>query len=232
VDDSRFIAPLYTLAEAARTLDVPAATFQTWARGYVRKPPDRAPVIGQPIVSVVPAAARQATVPFVGLAEGYVLAAIRKQGVPLQRIRPALAVLQKELGLEHALASERLYTDGAEVIFDYASHANDASARELVVVRHGQRVFTEIIDAYLRRITFARDGWAQRIRLPQYARADVIADPRFSFGQPSFVHGRARVSDVLERFWAGDDLKTLTDEFGVPLAEIEDAVRVASRRAA
>lgn len=232
MDDLRFSEPLYSIAEAARTLDVPAATFQTWARGYVRRPVGKPAVIGQPIVTALPASGRAPSVPFVGLAEGYVLAAIRKQGVPLQRIRPALDVLQRELGLEHALASKRLYTDGAELLFDYASHAHDESARELVVVRHGQRVFSEVIDSYLRRITFASDGWAQRIRLPQYQRAAVIADPRFGFGQPSFVHGRAKVADVLERFWAGEDLSSLSEEFGVPLIELEDAVRVASRRAA
>jgi hypothetical protein len=52
--------------------------------------------------------------------------------------------------LEHALASRRLYTDGAEVLYDYARLAGDTpegeSARELVVVRNGQRVFAEIVD--------------------------------------------------------------------------------------
>lgn len=232
MDEVRFAAPLYTLAEAARTLDVPAATFQTWARGYMRRPTGRSPVVGRPIVTAFAVTGRQASVPFIGLAEGYVLAAIRKQGVPLQRIRPALAALDKELGLEHALASKRLYTDGAEVLFDYAEHSEDPSARELVVVRHGQRVFSEIIESYLQRVTFASDGWASRIRLPQYERAEVIADPRFRFGQAAFIHGRATVTDVLERFWAGEDLDTLSEEFGVPKIEIEDAVRVASRRAA
>lgn len=232
MDDVRFATPLYTLAEAARILDVPAATFQTWARGYIRRPAGRPPVVGRPIVTAFAPTGRQASVPFVGLAEGFVLAAIRKQGVPLQRIRPALAALDKELGLEHVLASKRLYTDGAEVLFDYAEHSDDPSARELVVVRHGQRVFSEVIESYLRRVTFAADGWASRIRLPQYGRAEVIADPRFRFGQAAFVHGRATVTDVLERFWAGEGLDTLSEEFGVPKIELEDAVRVASRRAA
>jgi hypothetical protein len=59
-------------------------------------------------------------VPFVGLAEGMMLAAIRQAGVPLQRIRPALVRLSEELGIEHALASRALYTDGAEVLYDFA----------------------------------------------------------------------------------------------------------------
>jgi len=232
VADARFTVPLYTLAEAARALDVPPTTFQTWARGYVRRPPGKSVVIGEPVVTALPAPAGSPTVPFIGLAEGMVLAAIRRQGVPLQRIRPALAVLQRELGIDHALASRKLYTDGAEVLFDYAEQTGDDSARDLVVVRHGQRVFSEVVDSYLKRITFAVDGWAERIQLPQYQKAEVIADPRFAFGQPTFLHGRARVSDALDRFWAGDDLESVSQEFGVPVAELEDAVRVASRWAA
>ena len=128
--DARFTVPLYTLAEAARALGVPPTTFQTWARGYVRRPPGKSLVIGEPVVTALAAPAGSAAVPFIGLAEGMVLAAIRRQGVPLQRIRPALAVLQRELDVDHALASRKLYTDGAEVLFDYAEKMGDDSARD------------------------------------------------------------------------------------------------------
>lgn len=39
----------------------------------------------------------------------------------MQRVRPAVDALARELGLEHALAGRRLYTDGAEVLYDYAT---------------------------------------------------------------------------------------------------------------
>ena len=39
----------------------------------------------------------------------------------MQRIRPALRQLQSDIGVEHALASQKLYTDGAELLFDYLS---------------------------------------------------------------------------------------------------------------
>lgn len=230
--NDRFTTPLYTLAEAARALDVPSATFQTWSRGYVRRRTNAPDVRGDPIVTDLRAAPRYPTIPFVGLAEGFVLAAVRKQGVPMQRIRPALRVLQNELGDDHALASEKLYTDGAEVLFDYAKTTGDDSARDLVVVRHGQRVFADVVAEYLKRITFSDDGFAQRLQLPQYEVARVIVDPRFGFGQPSFFVGRVRLADVLARFWAGESLTDLSDDFGVPEADIEDVVRVASRRAA
>jgi Putative DNA-binding HTH domain len=41
-------------------------------------------------------------IPFIGLAEGLVLAATRRSGVPLQRIRPALERLEEEFGLAYS----------------------------------------------------------------------------------------------------------------------------------
>lgn len=37
-DQTRFELPLYTVAEAARIVDVPPSTLATWAKGYVRVP--------------------------------------------------------------------------------------------------------------------------------------------------------------------------------------------------
>lgn len=234
-DDIRFDVPLYTVAEAARALGVPPSTFSTWAKGYERRPAGRCPVRGEAIVTALRSLTGQPSVPFVGLAEGMVLAAVRKAGVPLQRVRPALAVLAKEIGVRHALASERLYTDGAELLFDYAEQMPEGegrSVRDLVVVRSGQRMFNDVVQGYLRRISYGPDGYATAIRLPGYERAEVLADPTRSFGQPNFCHGAATVHNVLERFWAGEGIDTVSAEFGVPVLEIEDVLRASSHRAA
>jgi uncharacterized protein (DUF433 family) len=238
-DDRRVAVPLYTVAEAARALGVPAATFGTWARGYERHPPGRPSYRGKPIVTAFPNRGYlYPSVPFVGLVEGMVLAAIRRSGVPLQRIRPALDALAREIGVTHALASQRLYTDGAEVLFDFAQHGarderESAALQDLVVIRSGQRVFTDIVSEYLIRISYdSKDKFATMIRLPEYERAEVLVDPDRSFGQPIFGTGGVRVVDVMDRFWAGEDLDEVADDFGVPRSDIEDVVRVASRRAA
>jgi uncharacterized protein (DUF433 family) len=154
----------------------------------------------------------------------------------MQRIRPAIDALARELGLEHALASRRLYTDGAEVLYDYARHAGGTpegeSARELVVVRNNQRVFTEVVELYLRRIDFAADGYAQLIRLPQYRDSEVTVDPDHEFGRPRFAHGGASVDNVIDLFRAGEPVDAVAEEFGLSRAEVEDAIRVATREAA
>lgn len=233
-ENIRFQVPLYTVAEAARALGVPASTFATWAFGYERRRRDGRMQRAAPVLTAT-GSAPGPSIPFVGLAEGMVLAAIRRAGVPLQRVRPALEVLQREIGIEHALASRRLYTDGAELLYDHAESLPETEAQavhELVAVRSGQRVFAEVIKDYLSRIEYGPDGYAEIIELPAYGRASVLVDPTRAFGQPIFAHGGARVSDVLGRFQSGEDIETLSAEFGVPGSEIEDVLRAASRWAA
>ncbi|MDP8960431.1 MAG: DUF433 domain-containing protein [Actinomycetota bacterium] len=89
-----------------------------------------------------------------------------------------------------------------------------------------------MIEDYLQGISYGPDGYARLIRHPAYRRAEVVADPDRSFGQLIFAHGGVKVSDVLDRFWAGDAIDELSTEFGVPEAEIGDVLRAASRRAA
>ena len=152
----RFETLLYGIGEAAGYLSVPPTTLRNWVYGYQRHGGGGRSTTASPVVTAVqPERRDRPSMPFIGLAEAYALAAFRKAGVPMQRIRPAIGVLARELGLEHALASSRLYTDGAEVLYDYAQHAahtpEGESAMDLVVVRNNQRVFREVVDLYLRR---------------------------------------------------------------------------------
>ena len=121
----RFDVPLYTVSDAARIVGVPVSTLASWAKGYVRRFPGRPNVVGRGIIaSVAPGSVREPSIPFVGLAEALVLAAVRRSGVPMQRLRPALDELQNHLGVENALASRKLFTDGAELLFDYNEFAS------------------------------------------------------------------------------------------------------------
>ncbi len=224
----KFDAPLYTQAEASRFLGLSESTFRNWSRGYHSVIRGRE-VTGMPVITAVgKLGQRGPVIPFIGLAEGYALAAIRRTGVPLQRIRPALERLNTEMGVEHALASEKLFTDGAEVLFDYAGKAGGDEAdavRELVVVRHGQRVFPEVVSGYLQRIVFGADGFATALPLPGFEHAHLVADVRRSFGQPIFAHGGARLEDALSLFRSGEELAVVAEEYGIPYLELEDAVR-------
>lgn len=232
--DIRFTVPLYTVAEAARYVRVPESTYATWAKGYDRVLDGGSRhVHGAAVITAFPAGRGRPTIPFVGLAESMVLAAFRNAGVSLQHIRQAIPALGRQVGLDHALASERLYTDGAVILYDFAQReALSADAAEelagLTQVVDGQRVFAEMVRDYLRRITYANDGWAAQLVLAYGARDLLRISPEQAGGRPLFVRGRARLEDAVSRWRAGDRIAAIAEDFEVPAEDLEDALRVAA----
>jgi uncharacterized protein (DUF433 family) len=227
--DLRFDVPLYTLTEASKYLVVPRSTLETWADGYERRPQARSIVKGEPIITAVtPADYGYARLPFVGIAEAYVLNAFRRAGVPMQRIRPSIDWLLRNVG-PHALASEVLYTDGAEVLWDFAQRAGEGSSddqvvKHLIVPRSGQYVFKDIVQHYLRQISFDKDKYARTIRLPQYGEANVVLDPYRGYGHPVFDISGAKVADVLGPLRAGETFKAVAEDYGVSERDLRDAL--------
>jgi uncharacterized protein (DUF433 family) len=218
-DRLRFSVPLYTSDEAARFLGVHPSTFATWARGY-----SRGDTRAEAIVTTVDASPNQPAIPFVGLVEGLVAASFRRAGVSMQHVRKSLKAIEDHLGLEHALASRRLYTDGAEILYDYAQEHEEQQL--LAVVVSGQRIFSDLVQQYLQRIHYAADGWAERLYLPITQRPLVLVDPRYSFGRPLLPDG-APFEEVLNRFRAGEPVHSLASDFELKVGDVEDVIRAA-----
>lgn len=214
-DDPRVSVPLYALAEVAQYLDVPYSTLQSW----VRPPGGRAP-----LVSSFRQQGREASIPFIGLAEAFVLQAARRAGVPRRRIRPGVEAVKEQLGLEHALGTNVLYTDGAELLVKYAAQDDD-----LEVARNRQRQLTETVRDQLQLLTYGSDGYAERLELPQFQAVGVIVDPDVAFGYPVVKESGTRVGDVLDRFWAGESLHDIAYDFGLTEEAVEALVRAQTR---
>lgn len=223
LDEPELVAPLYSQREAAALVGVPANTFRGWARGYAYRSVDGGTRVARPLVTTT-GTGRGPVVPFIGLGEAYVLAAFRKAGVPMQRIRPAVSWLEEHIGLRAALTSERLRTDGAELLWDFA-HAPGVAGEvvdDLVVIRNQQIVFRDVIAQYLSTITY-RDGRLVGIRLPTY-RPEVVLDPWRNFGQPTLDRHGVRVSDIRDRLAAGEPAGDVAADYGVPLTDVQDLV--------
>jgi uncharacterized protein (DUF433 family) len=224
-DDPRFTRPLYTVSQAARLVGMAPSTLASWARGYERRFADRATVSKGPVVTSLPSDGGPGpTIPFVGLVEAMVVQAFRRTDLPLQRIRKALEVLAGEGELEHPLASRRLYTDGADVLYDYATDAADGQLRLLTVVSSGQRVFHEVVESYLRRIHFDDDPWANEVIIPVTSRDLLRVRPGVASGDPVFIIGGAPLSAVVSRRRAGESPESIADDYGMPTADITEAL--------
>jgi uncharacterized protein (DUF433 family) len=140
----------------------------------------------------------------------------------MQRIRPAVEVLRAGIGLEHALLSEILKTDGADILLDAErSHSSLEDAdRRLIVVRNGQAVFREVVDRYLRGLTY-RGGFVQSLQIPRYEGVEVVVDPNINGGQPTLARRGIRVEDVVSRLDAGERPTEVADDYRLSIDELE-----------
>ncbi|MFP3466720.1 DUF433 domain-containing protein [Leifsonia sp. SIMBA_070] len=207
-----YLTPLYSQRDVAQILGASPSTVQRWLMGYGTGGDHR-----EPLVSGVDAG-KGYTVPFLGLAEAFVLNAFRKAGLPMQRIRPAVDALKREFGLEYVLASNRLAHDGAEILL----RSEDEHDRRLVVVRDGQAVFNEVVEDYLKNIDFTV-GYASKLHLPQYRGLDVTVQPVINGGRPTLERRGIALADVLGRVRAGESPRAVADDYGV---EPEDVFRL------
>jgi uncharacterized protein (DUF433 family) len=219
----RFAEPLYSVTEAAHLVGMAPSTLATWAVGYERRFPARRSVRQGPVITAVaPRHVHGPTIPFIGLVEAAVVQAFRRTGLSLQRIRKALEVLSQG-DIEHALASRRIYTDGAQLLFDYATTEDDPQLRLLTVLGTGQRVFHEVIDHYLNRIEFD-DAWATGLVVPVTDREILRVRPNVASGAPLFMNGGAPFSAVESRARAGESPSSIARDYDVPVDDILDAL--------
>lgn len=214
--DLTYTTPLYSQGEAARIIQAPTSSFGRWAQGHRFKQRQQGQWGSSPALLTGVRPGRGVTVPFNALAEGFIIESFRRAGLPLARIRPAVDVLRNEIGLESALLSERLMTDGAEIL--YRNGEGD-----LVVVRNHQGVFKEVVSAFLKSLTY-RDGFVSLIRLPTFEVVEVVVDPHLNFGQPTIQRLGVRVDDVLSRIRAGELLADVGDDFGLEPREIRSLI--------
>jgi uncharacterized protein (DUF433 family) len=227
--DLRFDVPLYTLTEASRYLMVPRPTLTSWIEGNEWRLAGGSVVAAGPIITALPVPGRRHVgLPFVGLAETYVLNAFRRAGVPMQRIGPSVDWLVENVG-PHALASKDLLTEGADALRDFAQQAGDGSrdhgvVTRLIVPKSGKYVFKEIVEHYLKQVGFGGDNFADMIRLAQYGDANVVLDPYRGYGEPVFDKSGAKVADALGPLRAGETFESVADDFGVSEAELRDAL--------
>lgn len=214
--DLRFDVPLFTPREAAQHLGVPRSTLRAWLLNETGPGP-----LVHRVESSQPAGA---TIPFIAMVEAHVLRALRKLGLNPREIRDAVTRLRSDLSTEYALASRRIATDGVTILVDMAPAFESSPRWERA--RDGQLAIPKVFEEYLKFVSWSgRDDYADRLKLPRYQGADVIIDPRFSFGQPILQRSKIRVEDIVDAFRAGESSQVIAGEFGVELTEVEAVIR-------
>lgn len=213
--------PSYTTAEAARYLFLPVATLRSWVAGR-HYPTTSGTRRFQPILRVAPGA--PTLLSFVNLVEAHVLAAIRRDhGIRLDKVRKALAWLERSGASRHPLADHELLTDNLDLFLEqYGDLIN--------VSQDGQIEMKKVVLAYLRRIE--RNPKGVPIRLYPFIRhrgdedpRPIVIDPAVSFGRPVLAGTGIPTEVIAERFDAGEAIEELASDYGRSREEIEEAIR-------
>lgn len=213
--------PLYSAAEAARFLRLPASTVRAWAFGQ------RYTVNGdqrrfKPVISTADPRGRRLS--FLNLVELLVLSAIRKEHlVELKQVRRAVEFLRKQFPSEYPLADHQFQTDGLDLFVEkYGNLLN--------ISRDGQIAMKGVIQQYLKLVERDPSGIPLKLHLPRSAGAPapmaaVVIDPERGYGRPVLDGRGIRTEVIVDRFRAGESVASLAHDYEVGVPVIEDILR-------
>lgn len=227
VDDIRRM-PLYSAAEAARFLRLPASTVRAWSFGQ-RYKVNGQPKRFQPVINT--ADPKQRRLSFLNLVELLVLSAIRKKHhVELRQVRSAVEFMRKRFPSAHPLADNQFQTDGLDLFVE-------KYGKLLNISRDGQIAIKDVIQQYLQLVERDASGVPFKLHLPRTAdghasRTDVVIDPERGYGRPVLDGRGIRTEVIVDRFQAGESVASLADDYGVDVPVIEDILRSQQRIAA
>ena len=228
--DPRYI-PRYGFVQASNYLKVPANTLKNWVYGYSY------PIKGQQgkkhsKALIVRPDKDSPLLSFINLTEAHVLLALRQnEKIRMDRVRRALDYLSKKFDSDHPLLDYEFQTNGIDLFIDHLGKLINVS-------RSGQYALKDIIQSFLHRIKRDRKNIPELLypfprefkhkldstnleNLPK----PVSINPLVSFGKPVLVGSGVPTDIIFERFYEGDSIFDLADDYGIEEAQVEEAVR-------
>ena len=219
--------PAYGIPEAAGYLRLPVSTLRAWLLGQRYRVGEQLKFF-KPVIDIADRKERQLS--FINLVEAFVLAGIRREHeIPLPKVRKAVDYLRRTFNTTRPLAHEQFETDGIDLFVEKMGSLIGAT-------QEGQIQMRDIIRDRLERVHRDPKGVPEKIvlfpaRREKTESADVVIDPRLSFGRPVLDRFGVRTAILAERFDAGDDIDVLAREYSAPPEAIQNAIRC-ERRAA
>ena len=202
--DVRFTSAICTPDQVARLAEMSTSTVYSW----VSDRSDRRPLVHR----VDPGRRGWPSVPLVGVAEAYTLRALRQAGVPLRKLVAAAEYLREKNDDPFAMASTSIVTDGIDIYIDELG--------DLFRLEDRQMPIRDIVENYLHRVVRAPDGYAEAITVTLGGGAELLIDPRFNGGRPSFERNRVPAFAILDALAAGDRVEQIAEDYDLARGEV------------
>lgn len=212
--------PLYGFSEVDDLLDLAGGTARRWIDGYERH--------GRPYPPVIRAKTTGSeSVTWGEFVETGLLAQYRDVGVPMQRLRPVVQALRKELGVPYPLAHARPLVLARELVIRVQEDVGLEDELQIAYApRTGQYLLTPRAAAFVDRIEWADDVAGAIRAAPD---SPVTFDPLRSFGSPT-VDG-IRTDIIAELARSGESQERIATVYDLTPKLVRAAVDFEAKRA-
>ncbi len=210
----RVYLPNYQVGEASRYAHISPQTVAAWHRVATGK---RLPTLT--------AKEKRAALSYMQLIEVAVVAAFRRAGISLPRIRDARDYVSKQLHADFPFARYQFKTDGKHLLLAYQQlEGRRGRDKHLVADQGGQLEWDQIIGPLLKDFEYEheRDGIVIRWHLVGRS-SPIVIDPRYSFGAP-IVKGTPTWA-IMGRWNAGESYSDIAEDFGLTKEQVREALK-------
>jgi uncharacterized protein (DUF433 family) len=222
--------PIYGITQASEYIKIPVNTLRSWIRGRKYRIDNGEMRFSAPVINLPEDEFPMLS--FINLIEVHVLKGIRKvENIPFYKVRDTLAYIETQFQSEHPLADHHFKTDGVDLFIEHLGQL-------ITVSKSGQLAIREVLKTYLRRIDRNPDKTPMRLYpfIHKNSKEDepqvISINPLVSFGRPVLVGTGVPTEIVAERFYAGDSLGRLAEDYATTEEKVLDAIRYERKKAA
>jgi uncharacterized protein (DUF433 family) len=201
----RLTLPAYQIAEAADYAQVSTQTVAAWHKIEA---------------ALLKQREQRAALSYMQLIEVAVVAAFRKAGVPMPRIRKARAWAAHELRSEHPFAEYEFKENAKHLYLD--SQQIELKQNTVLQADAGGQLEWESVIGRLNEFEYEKEGIALQWRVAGKD-SPIIIDPRVSFGAPAIKGVPTWV--LRGRFDAGESDSDIAEDFGIKKEEVREALK-------
>lgn len=205
---------VYTIAEVSRLTDLHASRVRSW----FKQRSDRSGY-GPVFESDYPSINGDYAVSFYDLIDVLVAGAFRDQfNVPMQVVRRAHRVLQRQLHTEHPFCHSELHTDGKRIFLCAANQVHEEILSEVI----SRQQFFLYIKEKLQHIDYNEvTRLAQRWRVAD----GIVIDPLVSMGKPTIENSGVTSYVIANQYAANaNNAGLVADLYGISQKDVANAV--------
>jgi uncharacterized protein (DUF433 family) len=202
----RLYLPAYQIAEAADYAQISSRTVIAWHKIESALLHERD---------------RRAALSYMQLIEVAVVAAFRKAGVPMPRIRAARAYAARELKSEFPFAEYRFKENGKHLFLDSAE-VTDLNTNTVIQADQNGQLAWESVIGRLHEFEYEAPGIVLKWHVAGPS-SPIIIDPRISFGAPAVKGTPTWV--IKGRYEAGESDSDIAEDFGIKKNEVRAALK-------